>query len=309
MKVVFCGTSEFAVPILKAVLDSRHEVTTVVTKSEKPSGRGLTERPTAVKSFMGRYSPSTSIIQPSRLKDVDFQKGLKSFNPDVFVVASFPIMPMSMVIIPDKGCVNVHPSLLPLYRGAAPIQWALIDGAEKTGVTTFIIGKEVDAGKILLQRELDIFPEENCGSLHDRLSMVGAEMVLASLDLVEKDDFEAIPQDESKATAAPKIKKEDLLIDWNNDARVIHNRVRAFSPHPGAYTILNGRRLKILKSKPDYSHNLPPGSGLCYKTGLFAGCRDGALELLELQFEGKKCLSQAAFICGFKEKELVFSID
>jgi methionyl-tRNA formyltransferase len=309
MKIIFCGTSEFAVPVLRAVLESRHEVLAVVTKSEKPSGRGLKERPTAVKSFVQQYSPDMTIIQPPKLKDRDFQNKLHSLKVDAFVVASFPIMPMSMVEIPARGCINIHPSMLPLYRGAAPIQWALIDGAEKTGVSTFIIGKVVDAGKILLQGEMDIYPDEYFGSLHDRLSMLAAELAVESIDLVEKGNFKALPQDESKATAAPKIKKEDLLINWNNSAVAVYNRVRAFSPSPGAYTILNGKRLKILKAKPDYSHDLSPGAGLCHKTGLFAGCSDGALELLEVQMEGKKCLSEEAFICGFKEKELVFSID
>ena len=306
MKLIFFGTSEFAIPALKLLLDSQHQVLAVVTKCDQPSGRGLREKPTPVKTFVLNHAPSTVLIQPAKLRNREFLDDVARLGAEIFVVASFPIMPMSLVEIPPMGCLNIHPSLLPEYRGAAPIRWTLINGETRTGVTTFFIGGKVDAGNILLQRETEIAPDENYGRLHDRLSEMGAELAIESLKAIAKGEIHTRQQDNSLATPAPKITPEQLRIDWTRDAASIHNQVRAFSPGPGAYTILNGKLLKVLTSEPDYSRRIPPGSGICERNGLFAGCGDGALELLEVQMEGRKCLPAKAFICGFRDKEFSF---
>ena len=308
MKIIFFGSSQFAVPVLKSLLDSEHEVKAIVTKSEKPAGRGLKEKPTDIKIFADKYAPDVKLIQPLKLRDSEFQDDLRAIGADIFTVASFPIMPMTLVNIPPNGCMNVHPSLLPKYRGAAPIRWTLLNGETKTGVSTFFIGGKVDAGSILKQVETEILPEEIYTELHDRLAQIGAGLALDSLKMVESGSFTTKIQDETHATPAPKINKELTLIDWDNPAESIYNKVRAFADKPGAFTFLNGKRMKILKCRPDRSGNIPPFMGECEKNTLSAGCRDGSIEILELQMEGKKKMSAEVFLRGFKGDKIEFSM-
>lgn len=304
---MFFGTSQFAAPALKAVIDSRHHLLAVVTKSGRISGRGLKESPTAVKLFLDSYALGIPIIQPEKLKDESFQREVAALNAEIFTVASFPIMPMKLVNIPPLGCLNLHPSLLPQYRGAAPIHWALLKGETVTGLTTFFIGGRIDAGNILLQREIPIRPEEGFQSLHDRLAEEGAELLLKSLDLIAGGEFNTIPQDEALATPAPKVGAEDMRIDWNQPAAQIFNRVRAFSPYPGAFTRLQGKRLKIVTCRIAGGESLPPGKGICVEGGMIVGCGSKEnIELLKVQLEGKKILPCSAFVCGFREKEWMF---
>lgn len=309
MRLIFFGSSGFAVPVLKSLLESGHEVLAIVTKSEKPAGRGLKEKPTDIRIFADSNAPGVKLIQPKKLRDTGFHDELRALGADIFVVASFPIMPMEVVNIPAKGCLNVHPSLLPKYRGAAPIRWTLLNGESRTGVSAFFIGGKVDTGSILLQRETGIDPNENHDTLHDRLSFIGAEIALESLTLIESGSFKTILQDESLATPAPKITKEQLLIDWNRPAVEIHNQIRAFSVNPGAYTVLDGKRLKILKGKIDLELKLSPFTGICEKKTMYAGCADDSLEILELQMEGKKRMTAEAFLIGYKKDRMQFKMD
>jgi methionyl-tRNA formyltransferase len=304
LKLIFCGTSEFALPALKALLNSRNSVLAVVTKSDQPAGRGLRQKSTPVKVFMEKEFPQVPVLQPINLRDENFLQRLRGFEAEIFVVASFPIMPMKMVRLPYKGCLNIHPSLLPQYRGAAPIRWALINGDTETGITTFLIGEKIDAGNILLQRPTTISPNENYGYLHQRLAEIGAELALESLDLLEKGQITPKLQDESQASMAPKITSEDLKLNWNWDAISVHNRVRAFSPDPGAFTFLNGLRLKIFASATHTNVNLECGKVLIDGHRMFVGCKKGALELLEVQMEGKKRLPMVEFLRGSRFKEM-----
>ncbi len=305
LKLIFCGTSAFAIPALKAVVDSRHQLLAVVTKSDRIAGRGLKESPTAVKLFMDSYAPQIPVLLPSKLRDLTFQREVERLGSELFVVASFPIMPMALVKIPPLGCLNLHPSMLPKYRGAAPIHWTLLNGETITGVTTFFIGGKIDAGNILRQREVTVNPDDSYQTLHNHLAEKGAELLLESLDLVSKGDLKTVPQDESKATPAPKVSPEDMRIDWTEPAEKIRNRVRAFSPYPGAFTFIEGKRLKIVSCEIAGGQSLPPGKGVCGKKSMLVGTGSEAnLRLLELQLEGKKCLPCEAFICGLRKNEV-----
>jgi methionyl-tRNA formyltransferase len=307
VKLVFFGSSDFSIPILERVLKSEHQVLAVVTKSDKPAGRGLKESPTSVKIFVQKFFPSYKLIQPAGLREQNFLSEIAELKAELFLVASFPIMPKELVDLPLRGCLNVHPSLLPKYRGAAPIRWTLLNGEKKTGVSTFFIGGKIDSGNILLQREIEIYPDEDYASLHQRLSQLGAELAVSSLRQIAEGEFATFPQDESSATPAPKIKSEHLKIDWSRSAEAIYNQIRAFSPEPGAYTHLEGKRLKILKAQLDFSRTLPPGQAICDKNELFVGCGQGALILCQLQMEGKKCLPAETFICGWRKKSMIFN--
>ena len=294
--------------MIDSLLESEHEVLAIVTKNEKRAGRGLKEKPTDVKIFANKHARFVRLIQPKKLRDKGFHDELGSLGADIFVVASFPIMPMEVVNIPPKGCLNVHPSLLPKYRGAAPIRWTLLNGETRTGVSTFFIGGKIDAGSILLQRETDIGQDENHDDLHDRLSHIGAKIALESLALIESGGYKTVRQDESLTTPAPKIIKEQLLIDWNRPAVGIFNQIRAFAVNPGAYTFLDGKRLKIMKGKINPEMKLPPFMGICGKKTMYAGCADGSIEILELQMEGRKKMSQEAFLIGYKKDKLEFTL-
>ncbi len=305
LNIIFLGTSEFALPTLKALIESRHNLLAVVTKRDRPQGRGRRESPTAVMKYLIEKGVDIEVYQPQSLKDEQFIRNLEALNPQLFVVASFPIMPRKMVNIPTIGCLNIHPSLLPKYRGAAPIRWALLNGETITGVTTFFIGGKVDAGNIFLQKSLPIKPMENYGSLHNRLANLGAELAIKSVELISQGEVKTFPQDETQATPAPKITKEDLRIDWNQPAEKICNKIRAFSPQPGAYTIIDGRRFKVFAAQPNAFREYDSGKGAVEKDGIYVGCGDCCIELLEVQFEGKKRLKARDFLRGFKQESAV----
>ena len=306
LRIVFLGTGEFAIPTLKMLLNSHYQLLAVVTKCDMPAGRGLKEIPTPVKIFLQEYSPRTTVLQPASLRDEGFLDEAASFQADLFVVACFPIMPKKLVNLPRIGCLNLHPSLLPRYRGAAPIRWALINGETETGVSVFFIGDKVDAGSILLQRPMEIAPDENYGSLHDRLAEMGAQLAAECLDLIAGGDFPAQPQNESLASPAPKITLEHMRIDWKRSANDINNQIRAFFPAPGAFTSISGKRFKIFQAKPLDLMQLAPGKGIIEKDRMLVGCGIGTLELLEVQIEGKKRRAISQFLCGFRQQECEF---
>ena len=243
MKIVFMGTPDFAVPSLK-ILAQHHQVCAVVTVPDKPAGRGQKMRQSDIKKTA--IALNIPVLQPESLKDPDFIEQLKSFNAELFFVVAFRILPAVVFTLPSKGTINLHASLLPSFRGAAPINWALINGEKQTGVTTFFIEEKVDTGKILLQQSLDITPNMTAGELHDALAELGAEVVLNTVNGIDNETLSAVIQ-EGTVTQAPKITKEICEIDWSKSALDIHNFIRGLSPYPAAFTWYKNKNLKNYK--------------------------------------------------------------
>ena len=298
MKVVFFGTPDFAVPCLNKIHLSHHEVVAVVTAPDKERGRGRKVSYTPVKSFA--LSNDIKVIQPEKLKDDDFVSELKSLEADVFVIVAFRILPNAVFTIPAKGSFNLHGSLLPKYRGAAPIQWSLIKGDNKTGVTTFFLKEKVDTGNIILSREIEISKTDDFGTLHDKMSEVGSEVVIETLNLIETGSVNLIEQDDSLASPAPKITKETCLIDWNKNAEEIHNLIRGLSPFPGAFFEHDEKRYKVFKSLFSETPKLSPGEIMAEKKKIFIGTFAGTLEVLEIQPEGRKRMTTEEFLRGYQ---------
>ena len=298
MRVVFMGNPEIAKQTLIALHESKHEVISVVSNSPKSMGRGRTLN----------YSPIGKLAQELKLdfipaesmEDQDFHFKLKSLSPDLFVVVAYKILPRDLLKIPKIGAVNLHASLLPKYRGAAPIQHALLNGDEETGITTFFIEPNVDTGAILLQEKIIVNHEDDFGSLSKRIMVQGAALMLRTLDKIEDGTVQAINQNNDLASLAPKIRKEMYKIDWSQTAQKIHNQIRAFSPSPGAFTTLNEKRLKIFKSKVLMGKQ-STGSGkisLLEKNRMAISCGEGELEIFEIQLADKRRMSMAACLQG-----------
>lgn len=294
------GTPDFAVPSLKILLESKHEIAAVVTAPDKERGRGRKVSFTPVKEFALQHN--LPVLQPDKLKNPEFVEQLKNFNADLFVVVAFRILPAAVFNIPSRGSFNLHGSLLPKYRGAAPIQWAIISGEKETGVTTFKLEEKVDTGNIYLQEKLKIEDEDDLGTIHYKMSLVGAEVVLKTVDLIDSGNIELKKQDDGLASPAPKITKETGKIDWTKRAEEIHNLVRGLSPFPGAYFYHNDRQIKIYKTKFSDSENLKPSEIKQTKKELYIGTGDGTLEILGLQQEGKKRMTTEEFLRGFSFK-------
>lgn len=299
MKIVFMGTPDFAIPSLKILLENHHQILAVVTTPDKERGRGQKITFTAVKQFA--IENNISVFQPEKLKgNTEFVEQMKSLNPDLFVVVAFRILPKEVFEIPKYGSFNLHGSYLPKYRGAAPIQWALINGDEETGLTTFKLEEKVDTGNIYLREKVKIHPDDNFESLHNKMSLIGAELVLKTLTMIESGNFELQAQDDSLASPAPKITKEICLIDFHKSAAEIHNLIRGLSPHPVAYFLHNNKVIKVYKSEVVLDLNLKPGEPHQTKTELFIGCGKNALKILEIQQEGKRRMNTEEFLRGFK---------
>lgn len=305
MKLVFMGTPEFAVPSLE-LLAKHHEVAAIVTAPDKPAGRGKKIQESAVKQKA--VSLGIPVLQPTNLKDSDFHKELSDLNADLYVVLAFRMLPESVWSIPKKGTINLHASLLPDYRGAAPINRAIMAGEKITGLTTFYIEKDIDTGMILEQKEMDIHPDEDAGSLHDRMMEKGADLLLSTVNKIEKDELEPKKQDESEALkSAPKIFREDCEIDWNKSEVEIYNHIRGLSPYPAAWTTATGdnypaQPFKILKTRrAEFQIAGSPGSILLTdELRLFVKSGKGNLEVLELQAPGKKRMATSDFLRGFR---------
>lgn len=298
MKIIFMGTPDFSIPSLKILLKNNHEILAVVTTPDKERGRGQKITFTAVKQFA--IDNNIPVLQPIKLKDESFINELKNLNPDLFVVVAFRILPKEVFEIPKYGSFNLHGSYLPKYRGAAPIQWALINGDSETGLTTFKLAEKVDTGNIYLQEKVEINTADNFETLHDRMSLLGAELVLKTISLIEHGDYELLQQDDSLASPAPKITKEICSIDFNKSAKEIHNLVRGLSPHPAAFFIYNNKVIKIYKTEIVESINLKPFEFHQTKTELIIGCGKDALRILELQQEGKRRMDVEEFLRGFR---------
>ncbi|MHB8339136.1 MAG: methionyl-tRNA formyltransferase [Ignavibacteriaceae bacterium] len=297
MNIVFMGTPEFAVASLKVLIENNHKISAVVTTPDKQRGRGQKITFTAVKEFA--LQNNIPVIQPDKLKEESFINYLKNLNADLFVVVAFRILPREVFSIPHKGTFNLHGSLLPKYRGAAPIQWALINGENETGVTTFFLDDKVDTGSMILQEKIKIDDEDDFGSLHDKLSVLGAGAVLQTVNLIEHGNVELKKQNDSLASPAPKITKEILEINWNLPAAKIHNLVRGLSPYPVAFFHHKEKLIKVFKTKLSGTEVLMSGEIKQTKDNLFVGCGDSSIEILELQLEGKKRLKTKEFLRGF----------
>jgi len=297
MKIIFMGTPDFSILSLKILLENNHEILAVVTTPDKERGRGQKITFTAVKQFA--IENQIPVYQPEKLKgDAEFIEQMKALQPDLFVVVAFRILPKEVFEIPKFGSFNLHGSYLPKYRGAAPIQWALINGDKETGLTTFKLAEKVDTGNIYLQEKVKINPDDNFETLHDRMSLLGAELVLKTVQLIESRKNELHQQDDSLASPAPKITKEICLIDWNKSATEIHNLVRGLSPHPVAFFNHNNKVIKIYKTEIVKDLNLKPFGFHQTKTELIIGCGRDALRILEIQQEGKKRMGDEEFIRG-----------
>lgn len=296
MKIIFMGTPDFAVPSLKRLYESKHEITAVVTTPDRERGRGQKVSFTPVKEFA--LEKNLPVLQPEKLKDEGFINELKKYGADLYVIVAFRILPREVFTIPLKGSFNLHGSLLPKYRGAAPIQWALIKGEKETGFTTFALAEKVDTGNIYYQEKVEINDEDNFGTLHDKMSLQGAEVVLKTVEMIESGNFVLQEQDNSKASPAPKITKETQLIDWNKPAVEVHNLIRGLSPYPGAFFYNNGKLIKVFASKIS-GEKLNAGEIKQTRTELFIGCSEIALQILELQQEGKRRMSTEEFLRGF----------
>ena len=296
MKIVFFGTPDFAVPSLKKLLESSHEVAAVVTAPDKERGRGRKVSFTPVKEFA--IENALPVLQPENLKNGNFIAELKKINADVFVVVAFRILPSAVYTLP-KYAFNLHGSLLPKYRGAAPIQWALINGEKETGVTTFLLEKTVDTGNIILQKKIEISPDDDFGTLHDKLSLLGADAVLETVEILNDGNFEPLPQDDTAATKAPKITKDLARINWHDDAEKIVNLVRGLSPFPAAFFESEGKIYKVYKARVA-DVELSPGEVGRTKKELFVGAGKGAVEILEIRPEGRKRMTAEEFLRGYE---------
>lgn len=303
MRVVYMGTPEFAVPSLEALIGrTEHDVAGIVTGPDRPRGRGLKTGSSPVKESALRHG--IPLWQPEKLRDPSFLDALRALKADLFVVVAFRILPAALLEIPPGGAVNLHPSLLPRHRGAAPIQWAVMSGDEVTGVTTFLIEKRVDAGDILCQETVPIGPEETAGELHDRLSHIGADLLLRTVDLVAAGGIRPRPQ-QGEASPAPRISREDGRIDWRLPARDIHNRVRGLNPFPMAFTTWRGKNLRILTSRAvslEGTGGLEPGR-IAYadeRRGIVVQTGEGGLRLDRVQPEGRGRIEGAEFVRGYR---------
>ena len=301
MKLVFCGTPQFAVPSLERLAATGFDIKLVVTQPDRPQGRGMELTAPPVKQSAQKLN--LPVIQPEKIKKNDeFQAQLSALQPEAIIVVGYGrIIPPWMLTLPPHGNINVHASLLPKYRGAAPVQWAIAQGETVTGVTTMLLNEGLDTGDVLLQRELAILPEDTSVTLWPRLAAMGADLLVETLTRLELKKITAVPQDHSLATLAPILKKEDGQVDFERTATEIHNRLRGFQPWPGAYTQFRGKGLKFVSARPVPLPDLAPGELHMSGEKLFAGCGCGtALELLELQPEGKKAMTAREFINGYR---------
>lgn len=301
MRVIFMGTPEFSVPTLQTLIDSAHEVIGVVTQPDKPKGRGNKVFYTPVKGKALEYE--IPVYQPLRVREPEFINMLKELSPDVIVVIAFgQILPKSLLDIPKYGCINIHASLLPKYRGAGPIQWAVINGEEKTGLTTMFMDVGLDTGDMLLKTEVILNKDETGGSLHDRLSRMGGPIILETLEQLESGDIIRIPQDNEKATYAPMLDKNLGFIDWNKSATEIERLIRGLNPWPSAYTYYHNKVLKIWKAEclTNNEVHIQPGTvcQIIKNQGFVVKCKENSLLVKELQLQGKNKMDAASFLRG-----------
>lgn len=294
------GTPEFAVPSLDILVENGYDVVGVVTATDKKGGRGGKK---LIQSAVKKYAIEKNIpvLQPPNLKAPEFLNELGALNADLQIVVAFRMLPEAVWDMPTIGTFNLHGSLLPKYRGAAPINWAVINGDTTTGVTTFFIKHEIDTGDILLQKPMSIGPDETAGEVHDRMMHIGAEAVLQTVQMIEKGDVQLSQQDHGKATRAPKIFFEDCLIDFDQDTTSVYNFIRGLSPYPSAYTVLDNKTFKIIEARPlREGHGKKPGEWVTdQKSFLHFATKDGWIEVRKGKLEGKKAMEIKDFLNGY----------
>jgi len=303
MKLVFMGTPEFARAILAALAPSRHELVSVVTGIDKPAGRHRRPRPTEVRQEAERLG--LPLITVASLKNESLYDALFALGADLFVVAAFRILPPRLFTLPRLGAINIHASLLPRYRGAAPINWALINGEAETGLTSFYLKEKVDTGDMILQQRVAIAPTDTFDSLHAKLSSLAGEFTLRTIDLIERGQTAIVVQDDSAATPAPKLRPEDARIDFGQPAKRVKDFVRGLATRPGAFTFFRGSKLKVhaaAVAEQAGEVSLSPGSVIPHKKRLLVSCTPGVVELLRIVPAGKKEMDGTAFINGFRPR-------
>jgi methionyl-tRNA formyltransferase len=301
LTLVFCGTPRFAVPTLETLVSAGFHVALVVTQPDRARGRGLEVTPSPVKESAIRLG--LPVVQPDKIRsNAEFQSQLASLKPDAIIVVGYGrLIPDWMIALPPLGNINLHTSLLPKYRGAGPIQWAIASGETVTGVTTMRIDAGLDTGDILLQREVAIAPDDTAVTLAPRLAAVGADLMVETLRGLRDGTVQPRPQDHARATLAPILKKEDGLIDFQRSAQDLHNRLRGFQPWPGAFTTFRGKQLQVISAKPLSSTTIKPGEIAIEAGDLLVGCANStALQLLEIQPEGKKKMTAQDFLNGYR---------
>jgi methionyl-tRNA formyltransferase len=307
LRIVFMGTPEFAVGILDTILQNKYEVVGVITAADKPAGRGQKIKYSAVKEYA--LAHQLPLLQPTNLKDESFLSELKALNANLQIVVAFRMLPKVVWEMPLLGTFNLHASLLPNYRGAAPINWAIINGEARTGVTTFFIDDKIDTGAMILNAETPISKTESAGELHDRLMQLGSETVIQTLALLEKGNVTTtIQQDTADIKTAYKLNKENCKIDWTKSASEIHNLIRGLSPYPAAWCFFGDKgeewNVKIYEANSIYeSHSLAIGQLICTKKEMKIAVHDGFIQIQNLQFPGKKKMTTAEFLNGIQFTE------
>jgi methionyl-tRNA formyltransferase len=300
MRIVFLGSGAFAIPAFEALIGAGHDVAALVTQPDREKGRGRVLAPPPLKPVA--EARGVPVHQPRRIREPAAQETLRALAPDVQVVVAYgQILPRSVIDIPRHGTVNVHGSLLPRYRGAAPVQWAIVNGERETGVTTMLIDEGLDTGPTLLSRATPIGAEETAAELEPRLAAMGAEVLIETLAGIGEGTLRPEPQDHARATLAPIIKKEDGRLDWTMPAEALARRVRGFHPWPGTFATWRGQPLKILRARPEAIAALAPGELAADRDGLLVGCGQGTgLRLLEVQPESRRPMTAAAFSAGLR---------
>ncbi|MEW5923640.1 MAG: methionyl-tRNA formyltransferase [Candidatus Zixiibacteriota bacterium] len=302
MNLVFMGTPEIARRALSYLCDKKnHKILAVVTVPDKPAGRGLKMIPSPVKTEAERLG--LPVFTPESMKNQEFLDGMKQIGADIFVVVAFKILPAELFTMPPKGSINLHGSLLPKYRGAAPINWAIINGETETGLTTFFLKKSVDTGNIIYQEKIKIDPDDTFSTLYEKMAEIAGPVIEKTLDLIETDQVKTILQDDSLATPAPKISPFDCLIDWGFPAKNVIDFIRGMAAVPGAYSYFRGGKLKVfraVRADVDLKKKMRPGQIIPDKHKLLIAVADGALEITELLPEGKSRMSGNQFLRGYK---------
>jgi methionyl-tRNA formyltransferase len=299
LRIIFMGTPEFACPTLQALLDRGEQVVAVVTQPDRPKGRGQRLQSPPVKLLAEAHA--IPVLQPLRVRAPEAVAAIRDLAPDLIVVVAFgQILPKVLLDIPRHGCINVHASLLPRYRGAAPLNWCIINGETETGVTTMLMDVGLDTGDMLLKRSTPIDPEEDTSALHDRLAVLGAEALAETLDRLVAGTLSAEKQDDHLTCYAPLLKKEDGRIDWSRGAQTIKNLVRGMAPWPGAYTWLGGQMLKVWRVTTTACTGAPGTVLAVGRDGIEVACGDGSVIITELQLEGKRRLAAREFLAGWR---------
>lgn len=309
LRIIYMGTPEFAVAPLQTLVEQGFNIVAVVTVPDKPQGRGRKIAPSPVKEYAVEHN--IPVLQPEKLKNPEFLDELRSYNADLQIVVAFRMLPEVVWAMPKYGTFNLHAALLPQYRGAAPINWAIINGETKTGVTTFLLDKDIDTGRIIMQREIPILPEDNIGTLYDKMMNIGKDVVVETVETIISGNYKSIPQDtlikkDTVLRPAPKIFKDDCRLDFSKKGVELHNLVRGLSPYPAAFTTIKVNdkdlNLKVFETKPEPSANLQPAGTIVTdnKTFLKIACADGYLIINDLQLEGKKRMKVAEFLRGVK---------